>query len=225
LETESLSDADRTTANVDILGIVETEFVSLEQMFAGLELLKTEKDRLSAAVQNLIAEETRTLGDDAAESVIVKKLIELRARRDVQSARLISIQDKIKGQTADLAVQGETVRRVFARVVGQLWVARQARATAILTELFGGPIRLRTAGRIELRQLIDQMLLMRTLKDIDNRVSHSIDDQEQEIMALQRSRIWLAEIRDLVTSEPGLVLRNVQTKQPIEQPAREMATA
>jgi hypothetical protein len=104
-------------------------------------------------------------------------------------------------------------------------VARQARATAILTELFGGPIRLRTAGRIELRQLIDQMLLMRTLKDIDNRVSHSIDDQEQEIMALQRSRIWLAEIRDLVTSEPGLVLRNVQTKQPIEQPAREMATA
>jgi hypothetical protein len=107
LETESLSDADRTTANVDILGIVETEFVSLEQMFAGLELLKTEKDRLSAAVQNLIAEETRTLGDDAAESVIVKKLIELRARRDVQSARLISIQDKIKGQTADLAVQGE----------------------------------------------------------------------------------------------------------------------
>jgi hypothetical protein len=66
---------------------------------------------------------------------------------------------------------------------------------------------------------------MRTLKDIDNRVSHSIDDQEQEIMALQRSRTWLADVAELVTSEPGLVLRNVRARQPIEQPAREMATA
>jgi len=222
METD-ISDADRIAGNADVLSTVETEIVSLEQMFAGLESLKTEKDRLSAAVQNLTAEETRTLGDDAAESVIVKKLIEVRARRDVQSARLASTQDKISEQTADLAVQGETVRRAFARVLSPIWVTRQARAMATLTELFGGPIHLRV-GRVELKELILRMSLMKQLKDVDNRVSHPIGDPQQEWAALQRARTWLAEIQDLVTSEPGLVLKVPAVQQPSQQP-REMATA
>lgn len=216
-----ISDTDRIAGNADVLSTVETEIVSLEQMFAGLESLKTEKDRLNAAVQNLTTEETRTLGDDAAESVIVKKLIEIRARRDVQSARLASVEDRLKEQTAALAVQGETVRRAFARVLSPIWVTRQARAMATLTELFGGPIHLRV-GRVELKELTLRMSLMKQLKDVDNRVSHPISDPQQEWAALQRARTWLAEITDLVTSEPGLVLR-VPARQAIEQP-QELAT-
>ena len=216
-----ISDTDRIAGNADVLSTVETEIVSLEQMFAGLESLKTEKDRLNAAVQNLTTEETRTLGDDAAESVIVKKLIEIRARRDVQSARLASVEDRLKEQTAALAVQGETVRRAFARVLSPIWVTRQARAMATLTELFGGPIHLRV-GRVELKELTLRMSLMKQLKDVDNRVSHPISDPQQEWAALQRARTWLAEITDLVTSEPGPALR-VPARQAIEQP-QELAT-
>jgi hypothetical protein len=217
-----ISDTDRIAGNADVLSTVETEIVSLEQMFAGIESLKTEKDRLSAAVQNLTAEETRTLGDDAVESVIVKKLIEIRARRDVQNARLAGVEDRLKEQTAALAVQGETVRRAFARILAQVWLVRQARATASLSELFGGPIRLQ-AGRIELRELTRHTSLMRQLRDVDNRLCHPIADPVQETAALQRARIWLTEIKNLIEGEPGLTLR-LPKPQPIEEP-REMVTA
>jgi hypothetical protein len=215
------SDADRIAGNADVLGEVESEIASLEQKFAGLESLETEKDRLTAAVQTLITEETRTLQDDGSESAVVKKLIEIRTRRDVQSARLTNVQEKIAGHRSSLAVQGENVRRVFARIVAQLWLARQARVGAMLSELFGGPIRLQS-GRIELRELTRHTSLMRQLRDVDNRLCHPIADPVQETAALQRTRGWLAEVRDLVTNEPGLTLR-LPKPQPIEQP-REMAT-
>jgi hypothetical protein len=66
---------------------------------------------------------------------------------------------------------------------------------------------------------------MRQLRDVDNRLRIPTGDPQLEWAVLQqRSRTWLTEVRDLVTSEPGLVLRNVPAKQqPIEQPAREMA--
>jgi hypothetical protein len=122
-----------------------------------------------------------------------------------------------------MAVRGENIRKVFARIVAQIWLARQARATASLSELFGGPIRLQ-AGRIELRELIRHTSLMRQLRDVDNRLCHPIADPVQETAALQRSRIWLSEIRSLIEGEPGLVL-TLPKPQPIEEPAREMATA
>jgi hypothetical protein len=229
METESLSDADRTTANAAALGTVESEIVSLEQMFAALESLKTEKDRLSAAVRTLTEEETRTLQDDGgSESAVVKKLIEIRTRRDVQSARLTSTQDKIKAQTTGLADQGESVRRAFQFVVGRLYVARETRVTATLTELFGNHwIILRDGKRLEMKHLAKHTQLMKQVRDLDITVSHPIGDPAQEEIALrQRPRLWLTELTDFVNREPGLFIRSVPAKQqqPIEQPAREMAT-
>src|ERR1700688_3666451 len=98
------SDAERIAANADVLSTVESEIVSLEQMFSRFELLKTEKDRLSSAVQSLHTEEAQILADGAtSESAIVKKLIETRARMDVQNARLTSVQDKITEQITILS--------------------------------------------------------------------------------------------------------------------------
>jgi hypothetical protein len=219
-----ISDADRIAGNADVLGIVETEIAALEQAFVALDSLNIEKDRLTGAIESLTAEEGRTLEDDGSESQIVKKLGELRTRREVQASRLGSIQEKIKEQTADLAIQGANVRRAFAAVMAQLAMSRQAQATAILTDLFGGPVRLRI-GRIELRELRDHTAPIKQLKEVNNRVSHTISDQQQETLALQRTRTWLAEIRSLVDAEPGLVLKGVPAKEPIEHPVMEMATA
>jgi hypothetical protein len=85
METESLSDADRIAGNADVLSTVESEITQLEQMFTGLESLENGKNRLTAAVQSLTAEGARTLQDDGSESAIVKRLGELRTRRDVQA--------------------------------------------------------------------------------------------------------------------------------------------
>jgi hypothetical protein len=225
METD-ISDVDRIAGNADVLATVEREIVILEGSFTEFAKLEGERDRLTAAIQSLTADETRTLQDDAAESVIVKKLIEIRTRRDVQSARLAAARDKIEQQTAALVIQAESVRRSFARVLAKVWLARQARVGAILNELFGGPIRLQQSGRIELKELIRHTLPMKQLKDADNRLCHPIADPVQETIALQtRTRSWLTELTDLVTSEePGLVL-TVPVRQPIEEPAREMATA
>ena len=158
------SDAERTRANADVLATVESEIVLLEQKFSELASLETERDRLSAAVQSLTKEEAATLAETTlSESVIVKKLAETRGRRDVQSARLISIQNKIKAHTADLADQGANVRRAFGRALAPLHTARQQRVVAMLTELFGAPFIYSHDGlRIQvLRELSDQTVLMK----------------------------------------------------------------
>jgi hypothetical protein len=112
-------------------------------------------------VQSLHTEEAQILADGASsESSIVKKLIETRARVDVQNARLVSTQDKIREQTAKLSNQGANVRRAFQYVVGRLFVARDARVTATLVELFGDWIILRDGKRLEMRHLARQTKLM-----------------------------------------------------------------
>ena len=216
----------RIAGNLEVLAEVEAEIVLLEKSIAELGSLETEKDRLSTAVQALTEEETRILGDDGSgsETALVKRLSELRTKRDVQSARLINTKDKIEAHTVELAEQGAAVRKAFAGVMAQLWTARRQRMTAILTELFGAPmVRLKT-GRIEMPELLDQTVPMKHLKDSRNRFVQTISDPAQEKLALQRTRSWLAEVKELIESEPDLTLRSVKPSIEQRQPA-EMATA
>jgi hypothetical protein len=226
MEIDNISDSDRITANADVLSTVESEIGSLEQMFAGLESLEAEKDRLSAVVRNLTEEESRILQDDAAEPVIVKKLLTTRGARDVQASRLSSVQDRINNAQTDLATQGANVRRAFAVVITQLLTARQARALAILQGLFGGPIRPRI-GRTELKELVHHVVWVKEAKTTWNKFALQTSDPAQETAAWRRTREWLAETKNLVENEPGLTLKGLPTKQPqpVENPAAEMATA
>jgi hypothetical protein len=218
MEIQTTSETERRIAgNIQVLAEVETEIVSLEKSIIELGSLETEKDRLCIAVQTLTEEETRILGDDGSsnETALVKRLGELRTRRDVQSARLTSTKERIEAQRADLADQGAAVRKAFAGVMAQLWEARRQRTTTALSEMFGGPfVRLRI-GRVELRELLDQTVPMKQLKDSRNRFVQTISDPAQEKLALERTRSWLAEVKELIESEPDLTLRSV--KPPIEQ--------
>jgi hypothetical protein len=226
METES--DADRVAGNNLVLEDIDTQITAIEQIFSKIEFLENEKIRLSAACENLTADETRTLADDAAESLIVKKLIEIRARKDVQFARLISTQNKIKELTANLADQAGEIRRAFRVVVGQLFLVRQTAATETLRELFKSDwIVLKDGTRYEMKFLAKHTKAMKELRDFDVKVCHEIADPEQEILVLrQQPRLWLSALREFVASESKLVLRTASAKpQPIEQqPAREMAT-
>ena len=227
METDIISDADRIAGNTQVLGQVESEISQLEQMFIELEKLEGEKSRLADVVQSLTKEETATLAETTlSESAIVKKLSETRGRRDVQSARLRSTEDRIKVNSANLKEQGATVRRLFGSICGQLWAARQQRMLETLTELFGAPfIRSRIGPRVQLaRELTDQTVPMKQLRDVNNKVSRSFDDPGAEMGTLQQHpRSWLAEVTALCNEEPRLTLLGLPTKkQPIEQPG-EMA--
>jgi hypothetical protein len=108
--------------------------------------------------------------------------------------------------------------------VAQLWQSRDARVAATLTELFGGDwIVQRDGKRLEMKHLARLTKLIREMRELDNRLCHPIGDAQQETAALQRARTWLAEIAELVSSEPALVLKVPAEQQPIEQPAGEMA--
>jgi hypothetical protein len=217
----------RIAGNVQVLAEVEAEIVSLEEAFSKLKSLVKEKDGLTTAVQSLLTEGTQILSDSASsESIIVKRLLQTRATKDVQAARLAGTEDRLREQTADLATRGANVRRAFQFVVGRLWVARDTRVTEILVDLFaGGWIVLRDGKRLEMRHLARQTKLMKEIRDFDVKVSHPISDAQQEDIALrQRPRLWLVELTDFVNGEPRLVLKVPAVPQPIEQ-SREMAIA
>jgi hypothetical protein len=118
---ESLSDADRIAGNTQVLAEVEAQIASLEQMFAGLESLGNEGIGFAARSTNSeCGRDGNARGDDVERICHGLEAIEIRARRGVQAARLTSTQDKLKEQTANLSIQGENVRRAFARIVSQL---------------------------------------------------------------------------------------------------------
>jgi hypothetical protein len=227
METESLSDVDRIAGNIEVLGDVESAIVEIERQFAEAGSLAKEKDRLATAVNNLVLEEAQILSDgESSETAIVKKLIETRARKDVQSARLVATENRLAEQAAALDAQGAAVRRAFQIVVGRLYVSREKRVTQTLTSLFGADwIILRDGKRLGMKDLGRQTQLMKQARDLDIKMSHAIEDPAQEELALrQRLRTWLSEIKNLVDAEPGLVLRVPARQEPIEQP-REMVEA
>jgi hypothetical protein len=228
MEIKSSETENRIAGNIQVLAQVEAEITLLEEKFAGLESLESEKDRLATVVRNLVSEETATLAETTlTESLIVKRLGEIRGRRDVQSSRLNSVQDRITNAQADLVEQAANVRKGFSGIISKLLQSRQTRALAALTELIGSPfVRLRI-GRAELGELVHQTVMVKEVKTVWNTVSQSIGDPLQELQVLRlRTREWLAQARNLVENEPGLMLKNVEARQqPIEQPAREMAAA
>jgi hypothetical protein len=197
MEIQTSETERRIVGNVQVLEEVESEIAELERQFAGLESLEAERERFSVSVQNLRTEEAQILQETTNESAIVKKLTACRGARDVQTTRLRNTEEKIEVLTVGLTDQVAAVRKVFAGVMAQLWEARRQRTTTALSEMFGGPfVRLRI-GRIELRELLDQTQSMKNLKDSRNRFVQTISDPAQEKLALQRTRSWLTEIKEL----------------------------
>jgi hypothetical protein len=80
------------------------------------------------------------------------------------------------------------------------WVGNPSRETRVirtLVELFGDWVILRDGKRLEMKHLAKSTLLVKQVRDFDVKVSHPIADPVQETAALQRTRGWLAEVRQL----------------------------
>jgi hypothetical protein len=224
-----MEDENRISGNAAALAKVESTVISLEEAFTKLAAAEAEQERLRIEVERSGADESAILGDTSlSEKDAIKRTTEAMARKAVYAARHAAAVARVKEQVSDLANQGESVRRAFQFVVGRVYVSRENRVIAQLTELFGGSwIILRDGARSDMKCLSRHTRLMKEIRNFDITVSHPLGDPEQEEIALrQRVRLWLAELADLVTNEPGLALTSLPgRRQPIEEPAAEMATA
>src|SRR2546430_14237935 len=96
-----------TVTNKTVLDAVDTKMAALDAAIARLDDLVSKRSALVQSVSNLKQEEVGHLCNDAAnEDDAVQNLIQLRARIDVQSARVSSLDSQIKEQQATVVSVG-----------------------------------------------------------------------------------------------------------------------
>jgi hypothetical protein len=210
---ETVSD-DQTDANSAELAKIELEVIApLEQGFLRLDALEAERARLESEVKRAITEETAILNDEGlSEKDAVKRLLEVRARRDVQSSRLGAAERRVKEHRFDLLESCSVVRRKLGTVVYYVRTARTKRAKAIIEDLLEGPVRFSGVG---LMDLVRRVKFVREIELVVNRISTGQNiDQEVELSTLrQLARQWFEECKALVFAEPGFNLQDVLPQQ------------
>jgi hypothetical protein len=126
------------THNDRILAQIETGLVELETALQKLDSLIAKETRLAGELQKVSLEEAAVLKDETlAEKDAVKKLITVRATKDVQTARLEAAKQRTFEQTEFTLELGAVVRRTLARAANEILMARQARIQRLLDDLLG----------------------------------------------------------------------------------------
>jgi hypothetical protein len=148
---ETVSD-DQTDANSIELNKIELEAIApIEQGFVRFDALESERARLESEVKRAAGEETTILNDeDLSEKDAVKRLLEVRARLSVQTARLGAAERRVQDQRFALLESCSVIRRRLGTVVYYIRTARVKRATAIFEDLIEGPVRFGSVGLMDL---------------------------------------------------------------------------
>jgi hypothetical protein len=193
---------------------IELEVIApLEQGFVRLDALEAERARLESEVKRAITEETAILNDEGlSEKDAVKRLLEVRARKDVQSSRLGAAERRVKEHRFDLLESCSLVRRKLGTLVFYIRTSRTKRAKQIFEDLIEGPVRFSGVG---LMDLVRRTKLVREIELVAARISTGQNiDQETELNTLrQLARQWFKECKALVFAEPGFNLEDVLPKQ------------
>jgi hypothetical protein len=210
---ETVTD-EQTDANSRELDKIELEVIApLEQGFVRLDALEAERARLESEVKRAITEETAILNDEGlSEKDAVKRLLEVRARKDVQSSRLGAAERRVKEHRFDLLESCSLVRRKLGTLVFYIRTSRTKRAKQIFEDLIEGPVRFSGVG---LMDLVRRTKLVREIELVAARISTGQNiDQETELNTLrQLARQWFKECKALVFAEPGFNLEDVLPKQ------------
>src|SRR5262245_13239238 len=98
--------------NGEVLDRIEAHLRQLEEAFVRLENLKTEEQKLAAALDATCIEEKKILSDESAsEKQATERLLKCRALRDIQAARVNNARTRTAIQIEDALEFGQTVRR------------------------------------------------------------------------------------------------------------------
>jgi hypothetical protein len=214
---QTVSD-DQADSNSIELRRIELEVIEpLEEGFTKLDALETERVRLESEVKRAITEETAILADESVnEKDAVRKLLQVRALRDVQTSRLGAAERRVDEQRLNLLESAAIVRRKLGNLLHHVRSARTKRASAIIEDLIEGPVRF---GPIGLGDLVRRTKIVREIELAINRIStaQNIDQQIELDTLRQFARQWFKEVESIVLAEPSLNLQNLLPKQkPVE---------
>ena len=187
----------------EALAQIESGLAQLASGFAELDDLQSEEQQLAAACEQAASEESRILADsDATEAQSVKKLIEIRAKKDLRSQRLLEHKTAINLYTDRLRFDlCEPLRRNFTNLAFALLAARRERMEKLFHQLFGnGADHGLPVSTVELTQRSRPVL---DLERLCNWIRDAGKDPQEELTQLRSElpRRWLIELRRVTQEE------------------------
>lgn len=195
--------------NQEVLDSVDAKMAALDAAIVKLDDLVSKRAALVQSVSDLKQEEIGHLRNDLAdENHIVESLTTLRARIDVQSARVNSLVDQIKEQRAQVISIGNSAGQAAHSLWHQLKGNRTARATRVFDSNFEMP----WAAHFPKSQFIESSKLVVAIANLSmprfTDHSRKTDDRIEQLRHFAKGFVPL---RDACASEPDLVLVPVGT--------------
>ena len=197
-----------TASNTAVLSAVDAKMNELNAALGRLDDLTERRVALTESLAALKKQETEHLRNDGAnEDEAVQSLITVRAKTDVQSARLASLDDQIREQKATTVALGNTVGSVAHTLFMQLTANRKNRATAIFDSNFLMP----HAATFPKSLLIDGSKLVVEIANLSPRFNAFHVPTDNRIEQLRHFAKEYVPLREHLLAEPDLVLAPVHT--------------
>jgi hypothetical protein len=195
--------------NKAVLDSVDAKMAALDAAIVKLDDLVAKHVALSESLASLRKQEIQHLRDDTAdENAAVERLIQLRARCDVQSARVASLDSQIKEQRAQVIAIGNSAGEAAHNLWHQLKGNRTARATRVFDSNFEMP----WAAHFPKSQFIESSKLVVAIANLSmpSFTDHSrkTDDRIEQLRHFAKGFVPL---REHLLAEPDLVLVPVGT--------------
>jgi hypothetical protein len=194
--------------NKAVLDSVDTKMAGLNVTIVKLDDLVAKRAALTESVANLKQEEVGHLrNDDANEDDAVQNLIQIRAKIDVQTARIASLDNQIKEQQATVVSIGNDAGNCAHTLFRQLVANRSARAERIFDDHFRMPF----GAPIPKRHFIEDSRLVREIANLSPRFGDHSKPTNDRIEQLRRFAKEFVPLREHLLAEPDLVLVPVGT--------------
>jgi chorismate mutase len=198
--------AETVANNTPVLDVVDAKMAALDAALARLDDLSAKRAALAESVADLKKQEAEHLRNDAAnEDDAVQNLIQLRARIDVQSARVASLDNQIKEQQAQVVSIGNDAGNAANTLWRQLVANRSARALAIFDANFEMP----WGARFPKSEFIDNSKLVREIRHLSPRFADYQKPVENRIEQLRGFGKEFIPLREACEKEPDLALTPV----------------
>jgi hypothetical protein len=198
---ESPQAAARLAHNQEVLAKLQVPLLELEKAFVALQTAKRNEAELERDFQAAQNEEAILLTDQGPEKEVVRRLVNLRAVKDVRASRLAAGREQIAEQRDFVLELGLVVRKSFSNAAHQLLKTRQDRILALLGDLI--PLPSVHGLPIDNRTL---MLISKPVAELQNFTNTVVREPaptiERELAELsQWPRRWFERIAELVQIE------------------------
>jgi hypothetical protein len=189
--------------NKTVLDSVDLKMAAVDAALARLDDLTAKRAGLTESLADLRKQETGHLRNDAAnEDDAVQNLIQVRAKADVQTARIASLDNQIKEQQATVVSVGNDVGNCANTLWRQLVANRSARALSIFDSNFEMP----WGAHFPKSQFIESSKLVRQIANLSPHFGDHSKPTDARIGQIRSFAKEFVPLREHLLAEPDLVL-------------------